>query len=125
MLKLSEQNMRDNCLPNCAKIATGFMACVSCLVLIMWGAWATWGVFPYSLMASGVVFCPALMLCIVATLGLWKGKMFGWITGVLGSAVISLVSFFTAGPLCIFPAVSLIFLLTPKVRGFYLQDYYE
>jgi hypothetical protein len=112
-------------LPNCAKIATALSACITCLVLIVWGAWATWGRLPYSLEASSIVFCPALLLWITATLGLWKGNMFGWVTGLLGSVASSLILCFTAGPLFIFPVGFFIFLLTPKVRDFYVRNYYE
>jgi hypothetical protein len=125
MLSLLVTNMSDNGLPNCAKIATGLQALLTCIVFIEWGAWTTWGVFPYSLEASSVVFGPALLLCIVATLGLWKGKMFGWVTGILGSAAISIFLCFTSGPLCILPVGFLIFLLSPKVRDFYVRNYYE
>ena len=121
----AEENLRENPFPNCAKIATGLQACVTCLVLIVWGAWATWGRFPYSLEVSGVVFGPIVLLCIVATYGLWKGKMFGWVAAIVGSAVISLVLCFTAGPLCILPVGNLIYLLTNKVREFYIRNYYE
>jgi hypothetical protein len=117
--------MNDKGLPNCAKIATGLQVCITCLVLILAGAWATWGVIPYSIEATGVIFGPILMLCVAATLGLWKGKLFGWVTAILGSAVIGLILYFTAGLLCILPAVFFVFLLSPKVREFYVRDYYE
>ena len=117
--------MKDERLPNCAKIATVLQACVTCLVLITWGAWATWGVFPNSLIASSIVFGPAFLLCAVATLGLWKGKMFGWVLSLLGNAVATLVFCFGARPFCIVPVGFLIFLLSPYVRDFYVRDYYE
>jgi ABC-type phosphate transport system permease subunit len=121
----SGKSLNKNTLPHCAKIATGLQALLTCLVFVVWGAWAVWGRFPYSLEASGVVFGPIVLLCATATLGLWKGKLFGWVAAIASSVVISLVLCFTAGPLCILPAGFLIFLLTPKVRDFYVGNYYE
>jgi hypothetical protein len=121
----TEKNFRKNTLPNCAKIATGLQLLVTFVVLLVWGAWATWGRFPYSLEVSGVVFGPIVLLCTAGTLGLRKGKMFGWVAAIVGNAVISLLLCFTAGPLCILPMGVLIFLLTPKVREFYVRNYYE
>jgi hypothetical protein len=115
--------MKDQRLPNCARIATALQACVTCLVLIAWGAWATWGVFPNSLIASSILFGPAFLLCVVATLGLWKGKMFGWVLSLLGSAVTSLVFCFAARPFCIVSAGFFVFLLSPKVQDFYVRNY--
>lgn len=117
--------MSGKSLPNCAKIATGVQALLTCLVFVVWGAWATWGRFPYSLEASSVVFGPAFLLCIVATLGLWKGEMFGWVAALLGSAAMSLILAFTAGPLCIISVGFFVFLVTRKVREFYVRNYYE
>jgi hypothetical protein len=125
MLSLLEKNMSVDGLPNYAKIATRLQALLTCLVFIVWGAWATWGRFPYSVLASSIVFGPVLTLCIVATFGLWKGRMFGWVTAVLGSAAISLVLCFTSGLICIVPIAFLMFLLFPNVRNFYVRDYYE
>jgi hypothetical protein len=112
-------------LPNCARIATGVQALLTCLVFVVWGAWATWGRLPYSLEASSVVFGPALLLCIFATYGLGEGKMFGWVAALLGNAVMGLLLILTAGPLCILPVSFLVFLVTPKVREFYVRNYYE
>jgi hypothetical protein len=117
--------MSNTRLPSCAKIAAALQSLLTFIVIVVWGAWATWGRFPYSIEASSVVFGPVLMLCIVATLGLWKGKMFGWVTGILGAAAVSLVLGFLATPLCIFPIGLLVFLLFPNVREFYVRDYYE
>ncbi len=122
---MSETRTGDNELPNCGKIAAGLQALMTFLIFILWGAWSTWGRFPYSVVASTIVFGPALTLCIVATFGLWKGRMFGWVTAVLGSAAISLVLCFTSGLICVVPLALLIFLLFPKVRDFYVRDYYE
>jgi ABC-type phosphate transport system permease subunit len=117
--------MSADSLPNSAKIAMGLQALLTCLVFFMWGAWAAWGRLPNSLEASGIVFCPVLLLCIFATYGLWKGMLFGWAAALLGNVATSLILVLTAGPLSIFPAGFLVFLLTARVRGFYLRNYYE
>ncbi len=121
----TETNVGNSELPTLAKIVLILQLLLTCLVLIIWGAWATWGRFPYSLVASGVVFGPIVLLCVVATFGLGNGKLFGWVTAIVGNAAISLVLGLTAGPLCIIPLGFLIFLLTPKVREFYMRNYYE
>ena len=117
--------MDDKRLPNCAKIAIGMQACITCIVFIMWFAWTTWGRLPYSLEASSVIFGPVMLLGVIATLGLWKGKMYGWVTGLIENAAMGLILFFTAGPFCILPMAFLVYLLIPSVREFYVQDYYE
>ncbi|MGD0914062.1 MAG: hypothetical protein ABR928_19400, partial [Terracidiphilus sp.] len=90
--------MIEASLPKFAKVATGLQALVTVLVLVIWSAWATWGRFPYSLEASGVVFGPVLLLCVIATLGLWKARMFGWVTALLGNGAAAAVLLFSAGP---------------------------
>ncbi len=120
-----DRNLNGNTLPICAKIAVGLQAFVTCLAVFVWGAWATWGRFPYSLLMSGVVFGPIVLLCTAATLGLWKKKLFGWVAAIIGNVIISLLLCFSAVLLCILPLSVLIFLLTTKVREFYVRDYYE
>jgi hypothetical protein len=108
-----------------AKIGTFIQGCVVILDLAVWGAWTAWGHSLQGIMLSGAVFFPVFVLCVTSTVGLWKGRMFGWVTGLLGSGLFTLVLLITAGPLCIFPAGALMFLLSRNVREFYLQNYYE
>ena len=114
----------DN-LPRPARIATALQALMTCVAIFVWGAWATWGRFPYSLEASTVVFGLPLSLCFAATIGLWKGKMFGWVTGILGNALMAALLCFTLFPACLLPASLLAFLLSPRIREFYVRNYYE
>lgn len=117
--------MDEASLPTYAKIATGLQGLVSAVVLAFWAIWSTWGRFPNSLIVSGIVFFPAFALCFIAILGLWKGRMFGWVTGLVGNgASVAVLSFF-GGPFGILPAAVLIYLLIPNVRGFYVRDYYQ
>ena len=121
----NDENINRTVLPLCAKIAVGLQGLLICIAFFVWGAWTTWGRPPYSIEASSVMFGPQLILCAVATAGLWRGKMYGWVCSLLAAAVMSLTLGFTAGPTCILPLGIFIFLLSPKVRGFYVRNYYE
>jgi hypothetical protein len=70
-------------------------------------------------------FAPLLALSILSTCGLFTGRMIGWVASIVTNAVLSAVLLFTAGPLCILPVVSVLFLLSGRVKGFYLRNYYE
>jgi hypothetical protein len=107
-----------------AKVAIGLQASVCVIVLGVWLMWASWGVFPNSLVLSSLIFLPGLGLCVVAVLGLTKGKMYGWVTGVLGNSVSSAALFVFAGPFGFLPAALVVYLLVPGVRNFYLRNYY-
>ncbi|HZB87222.1 MAG TPA: hypothetical protein VE291_01045 [Terracidiphilus sp.] len=117
--------MSDEIRPGRAKVTTLVQGSATCLVILDWGIWATWGRFPSSLLISGIVFSPALILCAISTVGVWKGKLFGWITGLLGDSLFFLILLVTSGPLCVLPAAALIFLLLRETRELYIQDYYE
>ena len=117
--------MDTTSLPIDAKVATGLQGLVGIVVLVLWAIWATWGVFPNSLVVSGIFFFPALTFCSVAVFGLSKGRMYGWVMGLIGNGASAAVLFFSAGPLGILPAAVLIYLLFPNVRGFYVRDYYQ
>ncbi len=112
-------------LPKYAMIATGLQVLVAVLVLVIWAAWAAWGKFPNSLFMSSIVFLPAFILCMLGVVGLWKGKMFGWVTALLGNGASAAVLLFSAGPFAVLPAAVLAYLLVPSVRGFYVRDYYQ
>lgn len=49
--------------------------------------------------------------------------MFGWVMAILTSTVTGLLFCFK-GPMWILPVGFLIFLISPKVREFYVRDYY-
>lgn len=112
-------------LPTCARVATGLQGLVGSVVLVFWAIWSAWGVFPNSLFASGIFFFPALALCSVAVIGLSKGRMYGWVMGLLGNAAAAAVLLFSGGLFGILPAAVLICLLLPNVRDFYVRDYYR
>lgn len=112
-------------LPKYAVVAAGMQALVVALVLVIWALWATWGRFPNSLFMSGIVFFPVLILCAVGMIGLWKGRMFGWVTALLGNGASAAVLLFFAVPFAVLPAVLLVYLLVPAVRDFYVRDYYQ
>ena len=117
--------MDETRFPTCAVIAASAQTIVTFSWLLIWGAWAGWGVFPNGLIVSSIIFGPLLIISITSVFGLWKGRMFDWITGVLGNAASSLILFFTSKPLCIIPVVFFVFLLSRNVREFYTRDYYE
>lgn len=117
--------MSEAILPISAKVAAGLQALVGILVLFIWAAWATWGRLPSSLLLSSIIFFPALGLCIVAGFGLWKGKMFGWVMGIVGNGASAAVLLFFAGPFSILPVALLAYLLFPNVRDFYMRNYYQ
>jgi len=62
--------MSEAILPTCAKVATGLQGLVGIVVLFLWAIWSTWGVFPNSLIVSGIFFVPVLTFCWVAAFGL-------------------------------------------------------
>jgi hypothetical protein len=117
--------MGEAILPTCAKVATGLQGLVGIVVLVLWAIWSTWGVFPNSLIVSGIFFFPALTFCWVAAFGLSKGRMYGWVMGLVGNGAAAAVLFFSAGPFGLFPSAILVYLLLPNVRGFYVRDYYQ
>lgn len=118
--------MNPGGLPVEAKIATLSQILMACLLATVWGAWASWGhSFSRGLMMSGVVFCPMFLLFVFAVAGLSKGKMFGWVTALFGTAVFGLVLLGTSAPLSLLPLVSFVVLLSRRVREFYSRNYYE
>jgi len=122
---LKDKKVRTIGLPKYAVVATGLQALVVALVLIIWALWATWGKFPNSVFMSGSIFLPVLILCVVGMIGLWKGRMFGWVIALLGNGASAAALLFFAGPFAVLPAVLLVYLLVPSVRGFYVRDYYQ
>ena len=116
--------MDTTSLPIGAKVATGLQGLVGIVVLVFWAIWSTWGVFPNSHVVSGIFFFPALTLCGVAAFGPSKGRMYGWVMGLVGNGAAAAVLFFSAWPFGLLPSAILIYLLLPKVRGFYVRDYY-
>ncbi len=117
--------MSETSLPTCAKVATGLQGLVGVVILVFWAIWSAWGKFPYSLIVPSVVFLPALVLCILGVVGLWKGKMFGWVIALLGNGASAAALLFFAGPFAVLPAAVLAYLLVPSVRGYYVRDYYR
>lgn len=116
--------MSISSLPKCARIAAiaqiFFAGCAICL----WGTWATWGVLPNSLIMSSAVFGIPLILAVVSLIGLWRGKMFGWVTGVVANSILA-IFFLKGGLLCLIPGAMVAFLISGPVRGFYVRNYYE
>ncbi len=68
------------------------------------------------------MFGPFLIVIIISTLGLWKGKKYGWFAGVFGDGLICLMLFFIVHPLYFsaLPLMVIALLLMSKVRKFYL-----
>lgn len=112
-------------LPICAVVAASVQTIVAFFWLLAWGAYAGWGSFPNGLIMSSIFIGPFLALSSISAYGLWKGRMFGWITGILSDAILCLILFFTSKLLCIVPLTFMVFLLSKYVRDFYIRDYYE
>jgi ABC-type maltose transport system permease subunit len=112
-------------LPTCAKVATGLQVLIASIVLVIWGAWASWGRFPNSLVVASAIFLPALVFCTAAAFGLSRGRMFGWVMALVGNGASAAILLFFAGPFGILPAALLVYLLLPNVRGFYVRNYYQ
>jgi hypothetical protein len=125
MRALIEKNMIRTRLPVYVVIAAGAQTIVAFACLCVWGAWAGWGVFPNSLILSSIVFGPFVAVSIVSTLGLWKGKKYGWYAGVFGDGLTCLMLFLIAHPLyfCAPPLLVIALLLTSKVRKFHLLSF--
>ena len=117
--------MSGNRIPRCIVIAASAQTLVAFTCLSVWGTFVCWGVFPNSLILSSVMFGPFLIVSIISTFGLWRGKTYGWFTGVFGDGVISLVLFFVAHPWYIsaLPAAVIALLLISKVRKFFFPTY--
>lgn len=120
-----EESMNESRLPGRAIVVACAQTIVTFACLCVWGAWVGWGVFPNSLILSSIIFGPFLATSVVSTVGLWKGKKYGWYTGVFGDGLICLMLFFIAHPLyfCALPLLVIALLLTSKVRKFYLLSF--
>ncbi|MGB6726445.1 MAG: hypothetical protein WBE74_11115 [Terracidiphilus sp.] len=113
-------------LPRSAKVATGSQGLVAVLLFAVWILWASWGILSWRhVMLSGIVFFLPFVLCTIALFGLSKGMMFGWVAGLVGNGASAAVLLFFAGPLSILPAALLVYLLVPRVRDYYVRDYYQ
>ena len=125
MQRSPEKEMIETRLPWYAIVTASAQTLVAFICLCVWGAWAGWGVFPTSLILSSIIFGPFLIVSTISTLGLWRGKSYGWFTGVFGNGLIGLMLFFIAHPLyfCALPLVVFALLLTSKVRKFYLPSF--
>ncbi len=121
----SGEGMEKESLPPFVGISIGLQCLAAFIVLATWAAWTTWGVFPFSLLFSGVVFFPTLLLFVASLIGLLKGKMFGWVIGILGNAFFAIILFMTARLFSLLPITVLAYLLLPGVRNYYLRNYYE
>jgi hypothetical protein len=117
--------MDENRLPICAVVAASVQTIVAFFWLLVWGAWAGWGSFPNGLIMSSIIFGPFLVISSISAYGLWKGRMFGWITGILIDAILCLILFFKSKSLCFVLLILIVFLLSKYVRDFYVRDYYE
>jgi hypothetical protein len=116
--------MNGRGLPKYAKIAAIAQIVFTLCTVCLWIVWATWGVFPNSLVMSTAVFGVPMILAVASLIGLWRGKMFGWVTGIVANCI--LVIFFPwGGLLCVIPAAMVVLLLSGPVRGFYVRNYYE
>jgi hypothetical protein len=125
MQRSLEINMSGNRFPMCVIIAASAQTLVAFTCLSVRGAFACWGVFPNSLILSSIMFGPFLIVSIISTLGLWRGKTYGWFTGVFGDGVICLMLFFVAHPwyFSALPLAVIALLLISKVRKFFFPTY--
>ena len=99
---------------------------IAVLVLAVWVLWASWGIISWwHMILTGIVFFPPFALCVIASIGLLRGRMFGWVAGLIGNGASAAVLLFFAGPLAVFPAGLFVHLLIPAVRDFYIRDYYQ
>jgi len=120
-----EKSMNESRLPWLAVVAASAQTLVALTCLFVWGAWACWGVFPYSLILSSVLSGPFLVVSTVSAWGLWKRKQYGWFAGVGGDGVICAMLFFIVHPMyfCALPLLPIALLLPNKVREFYSPTY--
>jgi hypothetical protein len=112
-------------LPKSARAAAILQLIVAVTVLAVWVLWAGWGRFPFSLVFSSICFSPAFLACAFAAFELSQGRMYGWVTGLLGNGVATITLLVFGGATAILPLAVVIYFLVPAVREYYTHDYYS
>jgi len=126
MMKTSlEKDMSEIRVPIFVIIAASAQTLVAVTCFSVWGAFACWGVFPNSLILSSIMFGPFLFVSMVSAVGLWRGKTYGWFTGVFGDGAVCLMLFFVAHPwyFSTIPLAVIALLFISKVRRFFFPIY--
>lgn len=115
----------ENGLPTGAKVAIGLQAFLLLVIVVVWAAWASWGRPSSSLIFSSVVFGPSIILCTASVIGMARGKMYGWIAGLVGSLVTCVAFAVFATALTVFPLGMIGVLMLRSIREFFSRNYYS
>jgi hypothetical protein len=59
-------------------LAAAWQTVVAAVNLVVWMAWALWGVFPFSLLFASVLWGIPLAVSAIAAGGLWRGSTSCW-----------------------------------------------
>jgi len=93
------------------------------LLTVLFAVSSCWGVFPYSIITSIIIFGIPLLLAGIAVYGLWNARAYGWGVSIIGNIAIFIglaISGFNRSRIVIaFVSIQIVSLLLPQSRRFF------